>query len=78
MNELIRSSIKRNLNDFTKIYNENGDKVNPIPEETSVTVYFVASSGNYFIDNTTSDLLGILHQDAYSWILDDCFPNLFE
>lgn len=58
----------KNLDKFTNIY-ENGNEVNPIPENVKITIYCEHNEYDGFVFNTTSDKLGIQSLIAEKWIL---------
>lgn len=65
---------------FSVIYDENGQEINPLPENVPLTVYCKGgnSGDEGFAENLTSDKLGIAAFIAKSWILQSDLDELLK
>lgn len=57
-----------NLDKFKEIYAENGEEINPMPQDKLITVYCKGTSEEGFADNIYRKDLGITALIAVSWI----------
>jgi hypothetical protein len=77
MKELTPVQISKYLDKFTPIY-INGKEVNPIPENTKVTVWCVGVNEEGFLTNVTKDKMGIPLFIAKRWILEEELQKLHQ
>lgn len=61
--------IQKHKANFTPIYDEAGNEINPIPQDKKVTVYCEGTNERGFIENTLGSKLGFHELIAQSWIL---------
>ena len=61
--------INKYIDSFIEIYDENGEEINPIPEDHKVTVYCESDKIKGFVENSFKDKLGFEALITKKWIL---------
>jgi len=68
MKELSVQEISKHISKFNQICAENGEEINPMPEDKLITVYCKGTNEEGFADNIYRKDLGITALIAVSWI----------
>lgn len=74
--ELTAEQINEHIDKFVKIYDDNGNQVNPVPTDKKVTVWCESNIEQGFACNVTVDEMGIEILIARSWIYEDELQEL--
>lgn len=76
-NDYPAKTIAKHLSAFTKIY-ENGEEVNPMPDNIKLCVYCEGKEDTGFICNATNKELGLEALIANSWIEEEKLLKLLQ